>query len=387
MGLAYNPDGHGKNVIRAAAGILFTPLLGETFSQNIMNSPDVPFRVTLAKADAATLNLHFPVYNEDFLPLVKSGQAAASYQVINPGITAPYSLDTYLGYQRALPSSMVLESGFVFNHGMKFVMQRNYNLPDRVTGVLPNPKVSSSVYIDNSDNSHYLSWQSSLRKRFSHGLSGNIAYTWGKVISYGTGDILSNPSDVQNFFNIRAARGPATGDRTHSFVGDFVYELPKAKGLSNAFARQVLGGWQISSIFSTGTGIPLSITESSALDPSRPDATGLPPVNTNYRQTLQYLNLAAFLSVPVSKASGGPSRPGTLGRAAVRGPGYVNLDFSFGKYFSITEKLRFQLRADMFNALNHTNFGNVVVDITKSNFGQLTSAGARQIQLNGRLTF
>ena len=386
VGLAYNPDGHGVNVIRASAGILFTPLLGQTFSEAIMSSPTQPFRIQLSKSQAQAANVHFPVYNEDMLPLVGAGLVMPSYTVINPDINAPYSINYYFGYERALPSNSSFTTAFVANHGVKFIMRRNYNLPDRVTGIAPNPTIGSGQYYDNSESTHYISWQSTFRKRLSRGLTADVNYTWGKVISYGTGDIISNPADVQDFFDVRAARGPADGDRTHVFNADFVYQLPWLSD-SKGFVRSAFGGWQISGIFSAGTGAPLSINESSALDPSRPDVNGLSPMNSNYRDTLQYLNLQAFTAVPMGKASGGPIRVGNLGRNAVRGPGYQNMDFSFGKQFSLTERVKFQLRADMFDALNHVNFTNVVVDITKKNFGQLTAASSRQIQLNGRISF
>jgi len=86
--------------------------------------------------------------------------------------------------------------------------------------------------------------------------------------------------------------------------------------------------------------------------------------------------------------SGATLRAGSYGNNALRGPGLVNLDFSIAKNFSITEAIRFQLRADMFNALNHTNYTGISTNILSRNFGQITgTAGARGIQLNARFSF
>ena len=74
------------------------------------------------------------------------------------------------------------------------------------------------------------------------------------------------------------------------------------------------------------------------------------------RDTLQYLNRAAFALVPISPVSGATIRPGNVGNGAVRGPGLQNLDFSLAKNVAITERLKLQLRADSFDFLNHTNF-------------------------------
>jgi hypothetical protein len=367
---------------------MFSPIVGEIFSQAIMNGPDIPFRSQFSRNDAVALNLKFPVYAEDILPMVKGKIANPAFVVIDPKLDVPYSINYYLGYQRMLSASMALESAFVANHGVKFQMRRSYNQPDRVTGVRPNANLGESFYFDNSESTHYVSWQTSFKRRLAAGLAFNAHYTWGKAISYGTGDITDNPSDVQSFFDIRQNRGPASADITHRFVADSVYQLPMF-GASNAVLRTILGGWQLAGIASIRSGGTLSNIQqsSSAITFSRPDATGIDPVNDNYRKTLQYLNPAAFAKVPMSTKSGATSRPGTLGRGAVRGPGVVVFDFALSKSFKITERLKFQFRADMFNGFNHTNFSGVVTDIDNIRFGQVSSASARQIQLNGRITF
>jgi hypothetical protein len=99
------------------------------------------------------------------------------------------------------------------------------------------------------------------------------------------------------------------------------------------------------------------------------------------------LNPAAFAKVPLSSQRI-PIRPGSAGHNAFRGPGSWLVDFSFGKNFAITEGIKFQLRADMFNALNHTNLGGPVTDIDNANFGKIFGTGGpRSIQLNARLSF
>jgi hypothetical protein len=63
------------------------------------------------------------------------------------------------------------------------------------------------------------------------------------------------------------------------------------------------------------------------------------------------------------------------------------LNASLSKDFFATERVHFQLKADTFDTLNHTNLTGLVTSINSSSFGQLTSATARTIQLTGRLTF
>jgi len=97
---------------------------------------------------------------------------------------------------------------------------------------------------------------------------------------------------------------------------------------------------------------------------------------------------AAFARVPISPVSRVPIRPGNAGHNAFRSPGSWTLDFSFGKNFAITERLNFQIRTDLFNALNHTNLGGPVTDIDNVNFGKIFgTGGARTVHVNARIGF
>ena len=213
-------------------------------------------------------------------------------------------------------------------------------------------------------------------------------YTWASNISYNEGDLSLPNIRPQDNNNLRAERGPTPYDVRHRFATDFLYELPFQRWASGGTAsRLLLGGWQFRGIFVANSGAPITILQGSAVPGSRPDYVGGDPIFDNYNETLVYLNPAAFARVPVIQASGATARPGTLGRAALRGPGGWNVDLSFSKNLNFTESLRLQLRADMFNALNHTVLGGVSTSILDANFGRLTSATARVVQLNARFSF
>ena len=183
--------------------------------------------------------------------LVAKNQPAI-FSVFNPDIQNPYTVNVYFGIQRSLTSSLVLETAFVGNRGIKYPLHRVFNQVDRVTGVRPNLRLAEGYYVDNSQTTLYTSWQSSLRKRFSHGFTASANYTWGKGLATENGDIggyyqgIADVS-VQDFFNLGAERGPADGDTTHFFAADVVYDLPRLTS-SAAVVRHVLGGWQASGI-------------------------------------------------------------------------------------------------------------------------------------------
>jgi hypothetical protein len=103
---------------------------------------------------------------------------------------------------------------------------------------------------------------------------------------------------------------------------------------------------------------------------------------------LQYLNRAAFLAVPVSSISGQQIRAGNEGNGYLTSPGLWGLDVSLGKNFRITERIRFQFRADMLNGLNHANLNGIETNLNNARFGQRTSAtDQRVVQINTRLSF
>jgi hypothetical protein len=383
IGFAYNPDGKSKTVIRGGFATMYQPLNGEIEKNMIQNAVDKPFRANLSRADAQRLGVRFPVYNEDVLPLIGSGLAAPNFQYLDPNIRSPYSMNFTLTFERALTASLAIETAAVGTRGVKLIGMRFYNSPDRVTGLRPNPAMATDRYYDNSDSSHYYAWQTSLRKRYSMGLTANVHYTWSKAISYNRGDVGFGDSYVQDFFDIRANKGRSEGDVTHNFISDFVYQLPSARG---GLMGRVFGGWEVAGIFSARTGLPLLINQPNAINNQRPDLVD--PSNAIARSGLQYLNRAAFQQVPVSAVSGATIRPGTLGNGAVSGLGFWNLDASLAKAFPLTERAQLRVRADMLNAFNHTNFTGVDTNPQSANFGRFTgTAGARRVQFGARVSF
>lgn len=127
---------------------------------------------------------------------------------------------------------------------------------------------------------------------------------------FGKGFVLYSNS-VQDFHDFKANKGLSTGDVTHSFAGEWLWELPKLQGWS-AVPRALLGGWQLAGIFRAQSGAPIQVSEPSAISASRPDLIDpKAAVNQDYRQTLQYLNRDAFAVVPRSAVSGATLRPAT----------------------------------------------------------------------------
>jgi hypothetical protein len=394
IGFAYTADAAGKTILRGGFGMFHSPLpvFGATIDI-VQNAADEPFRSQFSLADVQRLGdlLRYPVVNDNVLPAVKGASGLGGGTVIDPGLRNPFSYQWLFGVQRQLGSDLVLESSYVATRGVNTMMARQWNQPDRETGLRPNPNLTAFRYRDSADSTNFHSWQTALRKRFSHGLSANLNYTWGRVMSYtGQADLLL-PVSVQDINNISADYGPADLDVRHRLVLDFLYELPFARlagAGSGSLARLLLRGWQINGILTTQSGSPLNLTQPTALAGSRPDYVGGPVYLDNSRETLSYVNRAAFVSVPDNPVSRVPQRPGNLGRNALYGPGWSQLDATLAKSLEFSETLRLQLRVEMFNAFNQTNFSGIQGNINQGNFGRFTSTrGARVIQIGGRFTF
>jgi outer membrane receptor protein involved in Fe transport len=398
FGFAYNPDGHGKTAVRGGFGMMFTNQMPGAMWAGAQTDQNIPFRDFFTANQLANARLKFPIYASDMgdlersLALQSGNKRVAAFTIINPNLQNPYTMQYLLDVEHQLTPSMMFSTAFVGTRGVKFLAFRwaNQVRPD---GTIPNPNLSRAYYVDNSQTLTYFGWQNSFKKRFSHNVSFDANYTYSKSLSTQGGDVgayYQNGVDNRNqdFFDLRADRGPSAGDMTHYFIADVVYQLPGLSNLSNSFVRHAIGGWQVSGIFSASSGQPVYLSQPASNNGQRPDYIGGAPILSNYRSTLQYLNPAAFAAVPLSATGGAAIRPGNAGPGEWRAPGQWNLDFSFGKNFAIRENIKLQIRAEMFNALNHTNLSGLRTGITDPFFGQLLStAGARTIQLNARLTF
>jgi len=400
-GFAYNPDGGGHTVISGGWGMMFQPLDTQNFETSIGMISGIPASTNFSAVEAANLNLHYPIYNEDMLIRYQSIYTPSPLSpvglLIDPNIQSPYAQVFTGGIQHQFGKATVVDAAYVGTRGYNFRMARTYNEPDRLTGIRPNTSLSQATYVDDSQRTTYNSLQTSMRQRFSSKLQVNLNYTLSSTRANYDGDnTLSSVNDasstVQDFFDLESNWGPAIGDVTHSFIGSVIYETPGDKW-SSPIARGFLGNWQIAGIFRGRTGEPLIVTQSSSRAGSRPDVVDAAgaingeccDINNN---NMQYLNVAAFRAVPLNATSRQTVRAGSVGVGQFRLPGLKNLDVSFSKAFPVGGQKRIEVRADMLNALNWINYAAVQTNITASDFGRVTGTGpARVVQLQARFSF
>ena len=400
IGLAYNISGKGKTVLRAGfAKMAMGPTYYSTVAQDYGLGPSIPFQYLLNTGQTAASGLKYPINSSNYVTeltrLQASGVASTNLPVGNSTplhYPNPYSLQWMFGIQQALPWRMTLETDYNGNRGLDESSDYTVNLQDRITGVAPNPTQGGQNLNTPYGRSKYASLQITLRKALSNGLNFSTAFTYARVSAVGSGDLVQG-GGPQDIYNRLADWGPAGFDIKLRSVTTAIWELPLARWTraTGHASKLLLDGWQLSGVFTGQTGLPANVTNNlSATGSDRPNACGcgVPTYLSGYQTGLdQYLNPAAFISVPLSPLSGRQIAGGNLSYNAVRQPGTVNLDASLSKTFALTERFRLRLRADTFNTLNHTNLFGLVTTTGTSTFGRLTQATARTMQLEGRLIF
>ena len=307
--------------------------------------------------------------------------------------------------------------------------------------ILPNPNMGILDLLGNLGKSNYNSLQVELRRRFSRGLFLQANYTFQKTltdISPGNPGLNNdNQTRVEAFLdnqNPHLDYGRADYDQTHVVNVDAVYDLPFGKGKhffntdSNALDR-LIGGWQIGGILRVNTGTPLTIVDPrGTLNRAGRAANQTAVTNLTNDQISKLIGIFQqngniyYINPSVINAQGrgasafgqptfsgqvffdnAPGQSGTLARSTINGPLFSEIDLSLTKNIRLSENVRFQIRADAFNLLNHTNFqigvldpnvgvNNVIFNVNSTTFGQITNSFNlrglnRVIQVAGRFEF
>jgi len=401
LGFAYQVD--RNTVVRGGAGIMFAATINGILRQSTSDL-DLPRRLQFSQAENDIVGGKYPMTNEEMAPLarafIQASGAELAYTTIDTHLQSPYTINYQLNVQRQINDTMMFEIGYVGIRGVKFPMHRRYNLPDRETGIRPNPKfVPSGTYVSSDESVMNHSLQTSFRKRMSNSLSFDIHYTYGKTMAFAGGDVgLNYAADAtdgnQTFFDLALERAAVQFDTTHRASADVIYNLPTFQNAPSA-VRTILGGWEASAIYSGATGTPILISQGcSQQHACRPDYVGgniyasgvfgTPRVGSH--QDTIYLNRDAFQNIP--EKNGVAERPGNAGKSLARDVGRWQVDFTLSKFFNITEGIRLQLRSDFFNFFNHVNLTSLNGNRENSDFGTHDAArGMRNAQVGARITF
>jgi hypothetical protein len=238
--------------------------------------------------------------------------------------------------------------------------------------------------------SNYHSLQMTAQRRLSGSSQINFAYTWSKNLTNSQNESATAP---QNSFALNDEYGRANLDRRHVLNVNYIYELPFYKSQQGA-AGKLLGGWQISGITYYFTGLGFTAT-TAGLDaagigilsntPSgfRPNVI-CDPNSGGARTFAQWFNTACFAQVPA-----GSNAAGNESRNVILGPPTTRFDATLAKSIKFSESKSVQLRLEVFNIFNHTNFTTLnLASTTPATFGSVSGVrDPRTMQLGAKFIF
>ncbi|HET8781682.1 MAG TPA: TonB-dependent receptor [Pyrinomonadaceae bacterium] len=267
----------------------------------------------------------------------------------------------------------------------------------------------TNIYISNQGASSYNGMLVSLRKRFSQGLQFDFNYTWSHSIDNGS-SITNTVSGglVCDMTNLRVCRGDSDFDVRHLVNANFIYELPFGRGQrfgsgSPGWVNQIIGGWEVSGIFTARSGLafsttsgtfPLGFNFNSPAALNNGNIASLQPRIHDNGTTIQFFDdpdVVFDLANPQDGVFRFPKHGEIGSRNVLRGPSFWNLDTALMKNFKMpwSENQSLQIRWESFNVFNHHAFGLPNANIAGTTFGQITTSATtpREMQFAIRYSF
>jgi hypothetical protein len=416
-----------KTVLRAGYGIFFGSFGADRVGATQTGfSQDTTLVASLDNGQTYVADLRNPFPNGLLAPIGASKglrtNLGSAVSFVNPNDRQPYMQRWSFNVQQELRSRILIEIGYTGNRGTALAVSQAYGgLPiqylsrspfrdqatiDYLAAAFPNPFRGMADFAGSSMTgntrtrsqllspfpqftgvsstkgegfSWYHAFSARMEKRFSQGYTVQAGYTWSKYMEAtsrrnGIDDVLSHSI--------------SSADRQHHIAISAIYEVPfgrRQRWLSAlpGWADRVAGGWQLQAIYIGQSGSPMGF--GNVIFMGNLHDLVLP---VSQRKPERWFNIDAGFERASAKQLGSNyvTFPSLL--TGLRTDGVNNWGMSVLKSIRLTEKMKFEVRAEAKNALNHTMFGGPNTSVTSSNFGVITgSQGARQITLQGKLNW
>jgi len=420
LGFAWDLSGDGKTSVRGGAGAFYDQhARGDTNNGGVDAAPWSP-QVQFNNVG----RLRAPYLTSGFSDPFPAAPPNAASTFPRPDVETTYvanGLDTPLIYnwnftvERQLPSDLLVRAAYVGSRGIHQRRTWEFNpavySPGATTATTDARRLFAPYYgtmtgYNDDGVSRYNSLQTSLIKRYSHGFTVQINYTFSKSIDdigsglQGNGGGGDQVLPWTNPYYSRMIKGPSDFDHAHRIVTSYVWDIPLANH-ARGLVKGIAGGWELTGVQQYQTGSPMTLVSGkdnsrTGLGRDRAVATGVSPNRQRGVDPLtQWFNGAAFDLNP-------PGTFGTLGKGILRGPGMFAWDMGAFKKIPLEgDRVNMQFRAEFFNIFNHPMFNNPPTNLSDANYGKIkatlanagstqgdiTSGGPRIIQLALKLVF
>ncbi len=382
VGLAWDPFGNGKTAVRASFGTFYSLIDDLSFLLNSL--PPTNGAISLANTSLLSIIPIAPGIAPAPLSAVRpccSRARRSRHKAFSQTRKRPTVQEWNLTIEHQLDQNTSLRAAYVGSFGYHgFVSVDPNDIPAQICATAtcvsggtpgttkgavlqgqqyipvatrPNPFLGAGFFWYTEGNTSYHALELDATHRMSHGLQFRANYTWSKNLDINsalTGAQANNQAQmVMDRNNLHRDWGPSSLDVTNQASISGLYALP--------FGHGRLGGWQINGIATLLSGFPftpqIGSNRSGDGDTRNPDRPSLNPAFSGpvvLGAPNQWFNPNAFVLPTVGTY-------GNLGRGVYRGPGLADLDLSLFKTTKLTERTNLQFRAEVFNVLNHANFG------------------------------
>jgi hypothetical protein len=394
VGFAYDLSGRGATVVRGGFGMFWNnPLTGTSsskadnppflLSQSLSTTLQPTLRLSAGLPPPPTVDVNRPA----------SGQTRS---IFDPNFRDGYAQQWNLNLQQQLGRDYAVELAYAGSRGRQLVLKRDINVAPPTVGVtnadVNRPFLALAPALRSLSRSESLGELDhhallvKLQRRFAHGFSFMSSYTLGR-----TTDIVSDTeTNLTNPYDLEYDRGVANYDVTHTWMTNWIVELPFGQGRrfgsgAGPGLNRLIAGWQFTGIHLWRSGLPFTVTQSQNLlsngSTNRPDSLGSGKLGEPTVD--RWFDTSAF--APTRDNTG---TYGNTGKNTLRGPGQWNLDLSLVKVTRFG-RLEHELRVEAFNALNHPQFANPGSVIGSANAGVISSllfgSPMRQVQVAMKL--
>jgi len=426
LGFAWDLFGDGKTSIRGGYGMAYERNFGNVTFNVIQNAPAYAV-VTINPGDPGFPTIPAPPPSNNFGPLGGSSGTAPlpgrlNVRHVNEHIKNAYAHFWSAAFEREVWNRTVASVEYSGSAGRNLYDLTNDNRAGSAciyigpaqcfTAANPLGLLNTSYYpLNTRGNKGYSNYHALIASLESSNLRNTgLQFTARYTYSITKDNLSSTFSESSNNFNLgfldpfnpKLDYGYADFDVRHRFGSSFNWEIPAFKNDSNAFLKNVLGGWAITGILNVRSGQPFSIFDCSnaafevcpRLVPtaSLPNSVNHNPPSSGTNQfTLISLGTQTpgnYINPLTGTSEFGPFPANMTKRNQFRGPGFWNFDFGTFKNFQLRESVRLQLRAEFYNLFNHAN---MFVDGASAevNEGQVTGFkdGRRNVQLAAKIIF